>query len=138
MNFDQHRKELVERLLALHAKMTRLVIVAKIGEKSWSSLITNTAGRSVGRIETIIAFLEEFEKKEWAEMDRIWRLPNMTDEMWDYYFSFFSKPTLVEHVQLDQAARKMKARWVLFKAEYIAKHGTKTTPKVEATDATEG
>lgn len=131
MNFDQSRKELVDKLLALHQKLTKLVLVAKVGEKAWSSLITNTAGRSMGRLETIYAFLLELEAKEWKRMHEIWHWPNMTDDMWEYYFSFFSRPTLVEHIQLDFAGRALKARWLLFKEEYVAKHGTKTTPKVE-------
>lgn len=98
----------------LHAKLTKHVLRAGVGEKSWNKLLHF---RDESKKEKAYEFLKELEKNQWKAVDDLWNAFCATDEMWDNMDTIFDGVEFPEKVKLDNLLKKLKERWVRFRHE---------------------
>lgn len=128
-----------EEIVELHTFMTKHVIGTSIQEKTWINLINNLDRCSTMILEFIKNSLTNLKENEWAEIQRIWTLPNVTEEMWENYEWMFDGDDLPEQKMLTVARKAFVHRWRIFRKRLRElKEEERAAKKIETENRTRG
>jgi hypothetical protein len=111
---------MIKQIVSLHEVMTPHVLRSGVGQKLWHKLIKSLDKFKEDRLRFLLDKLEEMHNGPWKEVNRIWTLPNATDDMWENMriMSGDDHDMFTEQKILTKAQFKLKEFWLQFKIDY--------------------
>jgi len=103
-----------EAIAILHEEMRTLTLDAGVGVKRYQKLGANLDRKKPKTLERIYELLIDVHENEYKEVERIWTLPTMSEDVWFNYLNIFSDTEFEEVTLLKQARKLLKGRYVAF------------------------
>ena len=94
--------------------MENLTLDAGVGAARYKALGQKLDKKRATTLERVYDFLNDVYIREYAEVERIWTLPTMTDEVWFNYLNLFGDTAFEEVGLLKQARKDLKKAYVEF------------------------
>jgi len=101
-------------ITGLVEEMENLTLDAAVGTKRYKALAERLDKKRPATLKRTLEFLQDVREKEYKEVNRIWTLPTMTDEVWFNYLNLFPDTDFEETALLKKARKALKMRYVAF------------------------
>jgi len=94
--------------------MENLTLDAGVGAARYKKLYAKLDKKQLATLERTHDFLQDVQVREYAEVQRIWTLPCVSEETWFNYLNLFPDTDFEEVILLKKARKELKKAYVEF------------------------